>query len=91
MLAWICPYGYEHNEILSCCACVAITANLTARESSMRHAGAASEEVAETNWPHENATAEEVEVQPVVQNMMSMKLKELAVTLLLIRVSWMRR
>jgi len=33
----------------------------------MSHAGAAPEEVAETNWPHENATAEEVEVQPVVE------------------------
>ena len=67
MLPWICPYGYEHNEILSCCACVAITANLTARESSMRHAGAAPEEVAETNWPHENVTAEEHVAQPAVE------------------------
>jgi len=42
-------------------------ANLTAGESSMSHAGAALEEVTETDWPHENATAEEVEVQPVVE------------------------
>ena len=42
-------------------------ANLTAGESSMSHVGAAPEKVAETDWPHENATAEEVEVQPVVQ------------------------
>ena len=42
-------------------------ANITPRESSMSHAVAATEEVAETDWPHENATAEEVEVQPVVQ------------------------
>ena len=37
-------------------------ANVTAGESSMSHAIAATEEVAETDWPHENATAEEVEV-----------------------------
>ena len=42
-------------------------ANLTAGESSMSHACAAPEEVAETDWPHENATVEEVEVQPVVE------------------------
>ena len=42
-------------------------ANVTAGESSMSHAIAAIEEVAETDWPHENATIEEVEVQPVVE------------------------
>ena len=41
-------------------------ANVTPGESSMSHVIAAIEEVAETDWPHENATAEEVEVQPVV-------------------------
>jgi len=42
-------------------------ANITPGESSMSHVIAATEEVAETDWPQENATAEEVEVQPVVE------------------------
>ena len=42
-------------------------ANITLGESSMSHGVAATKEVVETDWPHENATAEEVEVQPVVQ------------------------
>ena len=33
----------------------------------MSHAIATIEEVAETDWPHENATTEEVEVHPVVE------------------------
>ena len=37
-------------------------ANVTAGESSMSHAVGAPKEVAEIDWPHENATAEEVEV-----------------------------
>ena len=42
-------------------------ANVTLGESSMSHTVAAIEVVAEIDWPHENATVEELEVQPVVQ------------------------
>ena len=41
-------------------------ANETQGESSMGHAIPTTEVVAETEWPHENAIAEEHEAQPVV-------------------------
>ena len=42
-------------------------ANVTQGESSMSHAVAATEVVAETDWPHENVTAEEHVAQPAVE------------------------
>ena len=42
-------------------------ANITPGESSMSHIVATTEEVAETDWPHENATAEEPVVQQQVE------------------------
>ena len=36
---------------------------------------AAIEVVAETDWPHENATAEELEVQPVVQQLVEYEIE----------------
>ena len=41
-------------------------ANVSQGESSMSHVVPATEVVAETDWPHENATAEEQEAQPAV-------------------------
>jgi len=43
-------------------------ANISQGESSMRNVVPATEVVAETDWPHENATAEEQEAQPAVQH-----------------------
>ena len=50
-------------------------ANITPGESSMSHVVAATEEVAETDWPHENTTAEELEVQPVVQQLVEYEIE----------------
>ena len=49
--------------------------NVTPGESSMSHAVAATGVVAETDWPHENTTAEELEVQPVVQQLVEYEIE----------------
>jgi len=41
--------------------------NITQGETSMTHAVPAVEVVAKTDWPHENAVAEEQQAQPVVE------------------------
>ena len=42
-------------------------ANVTQGESSTSHVVQVAEVVAETDWPHENAAAEEQQAQPVVE------------------------